>query len=84
MRRLSSIRNGVRAIARGVPAGVVALLFAAPAHAYLDPGTANLILQSIIGILAAIGAGIGVFWSRIQAFFSRGSHDKPEDKDQPT
>ncbi len=28
-------------------------LFTAPAHAYIDPGTASIVLQSIIGAIAA-------------------------------
>lgn len=28
-------------------------LFTAPAHAYVDPGTASIVLQSIIGAIAA-------------------------------
>ena len=37
-------------------AGVfVVPVFTAPAHAYIDPGTASIILQSVIGGIAAAG-----------------------------
>ena len=37
-----------------VGAGLFLLpLFTAPAHAYIDPGTASIVLQSIIGAIAA-------------------------------
>ena len=37
-------------------AGIVAVpVFTVPAHAYIDPGTASIVLQSIIGGIAAAG-----------------------------
>ena len=45
------------------------------AHAYLDPGTASLILQGIIG---AIGAGIvtlGIYWQKFTGLFRRKRDD---------
>ena len=45
------------------------LLINKDAHAYLDPGTGSLILQSIIGALAAAGAFISIFWSKLKNFF---------------
>lgn len=52
--------------------------FASPAYAYLDPGTASLILQSILG---AIGAGfviLSMYWRKFIGFFKK---KKPEDQD---
>lgn len=37
-------------------AAVYVLALSAPAHAYLDPGTASIVIQSIIG---AVAAGMG-------------------------
>lgn len=51
---------------------------ASPAYAYLDPGTASLILQSILG---AIGAGfviLSMYWRKFLGFFKK---KKPEDED---
>jgi hypothetical protein len=48
------------------------------AHAYLDPGTGSLLLQSLIG---AIAAGFGVaslYWGKVKAFFGR-KNSKKED-----
>ena len=40
------------------------------AQAYFDPGTGSLLVQSLIGALIAVGAGVGVFWDRVQTFFA--------------
>lgn len=36
------------------------------AYAYLDPGTGSLIIQAILGLLAAIGAYITLFWRKFK------------------
>ncbi|HIF10156.1 MAG TPA: hypothetical protein EYQ81_10165 [Sneathiellales bacterium] len=48
---------------------VVLLVFAAPAHAYLDPGTGSMILQALA--TAGIGAMLyfAWFWKKIRNFF---------------
>ena len=49
---------------------LAALLFAAPSHAYLDPGTGSIILQSILaGVAVAIGF-LRMYWQRFKAFLS--------------
>ena len=51
---------------------------ARPAYAYLDPGTASLILQSILG---AIGAGfviLSMYWRKFIGFFKK---KKPEEQE---
>ncbi|MGH6914295.1 MAG: hypothetical protein ACREH3_11390 [Geminicoccales bacterium] len=43
-----------------------------PANAYLDPGTASLVLQGIVG---AVGAGIvasGIYWRKFTSLFRKG------------
>lgn len=45
-------------------AGVTLLLFAVPAHAYLDPGSGSAILQGILGALAAIAITLKLYWHR--------------------
>ena len=47
------------------------LLAAAPAQAYIDPGTGSLALQVLIGALAALSFGLRSQWSRIRALFGR-------------
>jgi hypothetical protein len=39
---------------------------------YLDPGFGSMLIQALVASLAAAGALIGIFWSKIRAFFSRG------------
>jgi hypothetical protein len=54
---------------------LVAFALAAPAtaYAYFDPGTGALVIQGLIGALAAVA----VFWGRLRAYvrrlFSRGT-----------
>ena len=43
--------------------------FITPSYAYLDPGSASIILQSILGSIAAVGATIGLYWKKIKNIF---------------
>jgi hypothetical protein len=40
---------------------------ASPAFAYLDPGTGSMLLQVILGGIAALGVAGKLFWHRIRA-----------------
>jgi hypothetical protein len=42
-----------------------------PAYAYLDPGTGSIILQSIIGGIAAASAFGAMYWNKVKNFLSR-------------
>jgi hypothetical protein len=53
-----------------------------PAYAYIDPGTGSLIIQAIIGAVAAIGVTIKIFWHRLKIFFSGGSKKGEKEKKQ--
>lgn len=45
---------------------VAGLLFAERrADAYIDPGAANLFLQSLVGAVAALALGFRTFWRRL-------------------
>ncbi|MFQ5995918.1 MAG: hypothetical protein ACE5K1_12600 [Acidiferrobacterales bacterium] len=55
---------------RVVLAALVGMVYMAPAHAYLDPGTGSIILQSLLAGIAAAMAIAGMYWQRIKAFFS--------------
>jgi hypothetical protein len=46
------------------------LTAAVPVYAYLDPGTGSMLLQVILGGVAAVGVAVKMFWHRIVAFFS--------------
>ena len=45
---------------------IIYFLLTVNAHAYLDPGTGSMILQLILGGVAAFFATVGVFFSRIK------------------
>jgi len=50
------------AIATAVSLGTWAL----PAHAYLDPGTGSMLIQGIIGAVAAAGVALKLYWYKIK------------------
>jgi hypothetical protein len=57
-------------IVRAAVFATVALLASSPSHAYLDPGTGSIILQSALaGIAVAIGF-LRFYWQRFKAFLS--------------
>lgn len=41
------------------------LSIAAPAEAYLDPGTGSMLLSAVIGVAAAVGLAVKMFWYRL-------------------
>lgn len=45
-------------------------VFAAPCHAYLDPGTGSIILQSVLASIAVAMGVLRLYWYRLKAFFS--------------
>ncbi len=47
------------------------MVFALPAHAYLDPGTGSYIFQLLLAGVVGLAFVIKVFWSRIKGFFTR-------------
>ena len=55
-------------IGRAVLLLITGLTVSAPSHAYLDPGTGSIILQSILaGIAVAMGV-LRLYWHRFKAF----------------
>ena len=52
-------------------ATIVGLTGTLPAHAYIDPGTGTLIVQSIIGGAAAAMTIAGVYIAKIRSVFNR-------------
>jgi hypothetical protein len=60
---------------------VILLVFIAePAFAYLDPGTGSMMLQVILGGIAAIGVAIKLFWYKIRVVI--GLRKKPDAEDE--
>lgn len=45
--------------------------FNSDTYAYLDGGSASLLLQLILGGVAGAGAILKIYWHRIKSFFSK-------------
>ena len=50
------------------------------AYAYLDPGSGGSILQMIIAFLAAVGATLSFYWSKLKLFLVKLFKKKKDDK----
>jgi len=46
-------------------------LFTSSAHAYLDLGTGSIILQAIVGAIAAFFSTLYIFWEKVKIFFRK-------------
>ena len=54
------------------------VLWPTVSFAYIDPGTGSILIQGIIGAIAAIGVTLKLYWHRIVAYFRREStEDSP-------
>lgn len=51
-------------------------IFTSVSHAYLDPGTGSIIIQSIIAFFAAVGGIISLYWSKLTSIFKKKTKDK--------
>lgn len=60
---------------RLIAIGLLLLIVALPAHAYLDPASGSMILQLILGGLAGIAIAVKVFWHKLLGIFG---HKKRE------
>ena len=49
-------------------------------YAYLDPGTGSIILQAIIGFIAASIATISVYWTKFKLIISKIFRKKNKEK----
>jgi hypothetical protein len=56
------------------------LVIAQPAFAYLDPGTGSMLLQVILGGIAAVGVALKLFWHKIRV--ALGFSKKPVAEDE--
>ncbi len=59
---------------------VLLLLMAESAFAYLDPGTGSMLLQVILGGIAAVGVALKLFWHKIR--IAVGLSKKPAAEDE--
>jgi hypothetical protein len=51
-------------------AAVIVVAASTPSYAYLDPGTASVVVQSLVAAVAAGAATTGIFWQRVKSLFS--------------
>ncbi len=56
-----------------------ATLLAAPTHAYLDPGSGSMLLQVVLGGLAAIGVAAKLYWYRFKSMLGFGRKPQAEE-----
>ena len=47
------------------------LCSASQAHAYLDPGTGSIILQAILGFIAAAAATVSIYWQKFKSIINK-------------
>lgn len=49
----------------------ILVAFERPVGAYLDPGTGSMLLQALLGGVAALGVVARLYWHRLTAVFTR-------------
>lgn len=59
-------------------AAMALLIAPGAAFAYLDPASGSMILQAVIGGVAAAAVAFKVYWGRIATFLGFGRTDEPE------
>jgi hypothetical protein len=55
------------------------IFFNTKAFAYLDPGTGSIILQALLGAIAAGISYCSIYWQKIKNFFSKKNKKKNDD-----
>ena len=50
---------------------VMLLTWAAPAMAYIDPGSGSAIMSAIVGVFVAMSLAVKTYWYKIKSFFSK-------------
>ena len=50
------------------------------AEAYLDPGTGSMMLQVILGGIAAVGVAIKLYWHKLRAKFGMAKKENTDDE----
>jgi hypothetical protein len=62
----------------GVVTVAVLALAAAPAWAYLDPGTGSYVFQMVAAALVSVGFLARAYWHRLRTFFTRRDRSTPQ------
>jgi hypothetical protein len=67
-----SYRNHLRPAGHTLALGLAFFAaFTAPSYAYLDPGSASIIITAILGGIAAVGYTTRLYWERFKDLFKR-------------
>ncbi len=61
--------------------GVSLATYSVASHAYLDPGTASIILQGTIAAIAGAAITLKLYWYRIKSMFTKSSEKDVENTD---
>lgn len=59
---------------------ILFMLMFTDAVAYLDPGTGSMLLQVILGGVAAVGVALKLFWHKIRIAIGLSKKPDPEDE----
>jgi len=59
---------------------ILFMLMFTDALAYLDPGTGSMLLQVILGGVAAVGVAIKLYWHKLRVAFGMAKKENPEDE----
>ena len=59
---------------------IILLLLMSDVHAYLDPGTGSMLLQVILGGVAAVGVALKLYWHKLMAAFGVRKKESTEEK----
>ena len=55
---------------RAIACTPIVLSICSPAYGYIDPGTGSLIIQGVLGAIAAIGVTMKIYWHKLVVLFS--------------
>ena len=58
------------------------MLVAAPAFAYIDPGTGSFLVQGIIAVFIGVGVTGKLYWHKIKAMLTGKSIEEDDDDDE--
>jgi hypothetical protein len=59
--------------------GVLLLMGYTSAYAYLDPGTGSMMLQVILGGVAAVGVAVKLYWHKLRVAIGLGKKEESEE-----
>ena len=76
MRVFLQLQNTMRLPVQTIIA--LSLLWAADAHAYLDPSTGTMIISAIVGIFASLALALKTYWYKLKKLFSGGRGKKSD------